>query len=381
MRYSSDDILQIGKRYNNKKRTYVLVNPLQAKHIPVSPTCAEEMMRTLGTQVAEKYPETKLVIGFAETATAIGAEIARCLSDQCMYVQTTRETFPQGEQWIDFLEEHSHAVEQKLCGDTFSQWLSKTDTVVFVDDEITTGKTLINMVEGLAERYPQLKEKKLVAVSIFNRVSEENEKKMTDAGMECTYLIKLPQDDYAKLVEEITVQEADAAAEADVSFAQDTLCCGKLPDPRCGVAIAAYRRSCEAMADAFVEKMLPAQKHNSRVLVLGTEECMYPALVLGEKLEADARAFKVLCHATTRSPIGVCSKKDYPIQDGVKLTSFYEKERTTYLYNLNQYDAVIVVSDTPREDLSVMRQLAAVLNARENTKFFYLQGGNNVWYL
>ena len=74
--YTAADTLRIAKRYNNPKRSYLLVNPLQAKHIPVSPAAALEMMGALGDQVAAKYPEARLVIGFAETATAIGAAVA-----------------------------------------------------------------------------------------------------------------------------------------------------------------------------------------------------------------------------------------------------------------------------------------------------------------
>ena len=74
--YTAADTLRIAKRYNNPKRSYLLVNPLQAKHIPVSPAAALEMMGALGNQVAAKYPEARLVIGFAETATAIGAAVA-----------------------------------------------------------------------------------------------------------------------------------------------------------------------------------------------------------------------------------------------------------------------------------------------------------------
>ena len=76
--YTAADTLRIAKRYNNPKRSYLLVNPLQAKHIPVSPAAALEMMGALGDQVAAKYPEARLVIGFAETATAIGAGLPLC---------------------------------------------------------------------------------------------------------------------------------------------------------------------------------------------------------------------------------------------------------------------------------------------------------------
>ncbi|MDE7043793.1 MAG: phosphoribosyltransferase domain-containing protein, partial [Acetatifactor sp.] len=35
--YTESDLVKIAKRENNKKRNYLVVNPLQGKHIPVSP--------------------------------------------------------------------------------------------------------------------------------------------------------------------------------------------------------------------------------------------------------------------------------------------------------------------------------------------------------
>ena len=74
--YSQNDLLRVAKRVRNAKRSYLLVNPLQGKHIPVSPARSLEMMNTLGGRLAEAYPGARLVIGFAETATAIGAAVA-----------------------------------------------------------------------------------------------------------------------------------------------------------------------------------------------------------------------------------------------------------------------------------------------------------------
>ncbi len=99
--YSSQDLLRIAKRFNNPKRTYLLVDPLQAKHIPVSPGRALEMMESLG-DLLKKYPGPRLVIGFAETATAIGAAAASRSSGECVYLHTTREELPGAEDWILF---------------------------------------------------------------------------------------------------------------------------------------------------------------------------------------------------------------------------------------------------------------------------------------
>ena len=86
--YTSNNTLRIAKRFQNLKRPYLLVNPLQAKHIPVQPAAALDMMGTLGDLLARNYPETRLVIGFAETATAIGAVVAERIAPECVYVHT-----------------------------------------------------------------------------------------------------------------------------------------------------------------------------------------------------------------------------------------------------------------------------------------------------
>ena len=90
LKLSENDLIRIAKRLNNNRRTYLLVNPLQAKHIPVSPSKALQMMTRLGELVSSKYNDSRLVVGFAETATAIGAVVAKELSDDCMFLHTTR---------------------------------------------------------------------------------------------------------------------------------------------------------------------------------------------------------------------------------------------------------------------------------------------------
>ena len=35
--YREEDLVVIGKRVNNQKRSYLVIDPLQGKHIPVEP--------------------------------------------------------------------------------------------------------------------------------------------------------------------------------------------------------------------------------------------------------------------------------------------------------------------------------------------------------
>ena len=373
--YTKETTLRVAKRYRNAKRAYLLVNPLQAKHMPVSPTEALTMMRTLGEGLQQEFPGARLVLGFAETATALGAAVASRLGPDCAFLTTTREA-GEGSGWVHFLEEHSHAAEQKLWGGDLDALLQKTDTVLFVDDEISTGKTLRNMVAQLTRRWPALGEKTLVAASLLNRVTPEQEEALADAGITCRCLVRLPQEDHTAQVADWTVTEAPPAVPQNLSFRQETLPGEGLLDPRKTLRIGAYDSSCQAVAEAMLSHTLGPVETLGKTLVLGTEECMYPALILGERLER--LGAEVCCHATTRSPIGLCDAPGYPIRSGWKLPSFYEEERTTYVYNLREYDTVIVLSDTKKTDLRAIQALASVLTCKH---LIYTQGEGYVWKL
>ena len=78
------------------------------------------------------------------------------------YVQTTREHIKNnGHINIAFEEEHSHATTQKLYFDKDLEY----DIVVFVDDEITTGKTILNFIDKFEKHQPN---KQYIVASVLN---------------------------------------------------------------------------------------------------------------------------------------------------------------------------------------------------------------------
>ena len=377
--YTAENTLVLAKRHHNTKRTYLLVNPLQAKHLPVSPARSLKMMTCLGESVAKKYPSAKLVIGFAETATAIGAAVAGCLDPGCQYIHTTREPYGELSDWIYFNEEHSHAVEQKLYSKNLGKWIEETPEIIFVDDEISTGKTLMNIIDKLCEAFPQAKSKPLIAASIINRLSEENEKRFSNAGIESQYLVKVSGNDLS-----------DAVAHFDIQPPKSPDPSSGLPDyklihtdepfmnPRLGVSITKYTDSCREQANRLCEKLLPDIQKGAEVLVLGTEECMYPSLALGQELERSNIPASVRCHATTRSPIGICLDEAYPIRSGFKLRGFFDNERETYIYNLAPRDTTIVVTDTAEDDQKARADLSRALSISGCSRIIFVEGGSRV---
>ena len=140
--YKKKQLVGIAKRENNTKRKYLVVNRLQGKHIPVSAKEAFRMFSALAAQVRAAYAGEKLLlVGFAETATAIGAAIATELDT--LYIQTTREDVS-GAEYLYFSESHSHATEQKLVRNELDGRIEAIDRIVFVEDEVTTGNTILN---------------------------------------------------------------------------------------------------------------------------------------------------------------------------------------------------------------------------------------------
>ena len=360
--FSPNDVLTVAKRLNNSKRNYLLVNPLQAKHLPAKPSVALEMMTSLGKKVAQTFNSSKLVIGFAETATAIGAIVAKSISDDCFYIQTTREDF--SGDFIEFLEEHSHAPHQKLFTENFSELLDQNSSVIFVDDEISTGKTLLNVVKQLKSKFPALNDKKICAASIINRLSEENLAKLAAENISCVSLIKINQNFDT---ENISVESALEIKPIDKNFVIKQI--NFTSDTRRGVKIGDYFAQCEFAGD-FIVDLLSKEKISGEILVLGTEEFMLPAILVGNCLEREN--FSVLTHSTTRSPIGISKNKNYPIREGFKLKSLYDSARTTYIYNLKRYDATIIITDA--ENFAV--GLKDLVSAVDSDKIFVLEVKN-----
>ncbi len=373
--YEEKEILRLAKRVNNSKRKYLLVNPLQAKHMPVSPSIALQMMVSLGQLVAAKYSEARLVIGFAETATAIGAVVAKTISDECSYIHTTRENVTKAHGYVHFLEEHSHATQQLLVSDDLEELFGETDTVVFVDDEFSTGKTLINMIHQLEAAFPVLSQKRIVAASIINRLSDEHIKRFEDEGIQHVCLLKLPFIDYTSLVDTISVSQADRfARKRKDSEVLATAMHVVVPDPRVGVNISDYFDKCTLLA-SVVEKQCDLSFKD--VLIIGTEECMLPALLIGNTIEKNKTAKSVSCHATTRSPIGVADASNYPVTNGFQIPSFYDFKRETYIYNLRHYDVVVIVSDTESHYSPALHELSILLNEEFDCRSILCLVGEN----
>ncbi len=332
--YTEKQLVSIAKRENNNKRGYLVVNPLQGKHVPTSPKKSLELFQALGQTMDGCYEnETILYVGFAETATAIGATVAQ----SGYFIQTTREHLD-GVEYLYFSEAHSHATEQKLCKTDLDGVMDKIHRIIFVEDEVTTGNTIQNIVNIIQKTYGNSVH--FAVASLLNGMDDQALNRFAQQNIPLHYLVKTDHSGYESVAQAL---ETDGQIHP-VNTAPNTINSTAYPlpflDGRRLCASGDYHRACQNLWDSLSNLPLNLQ---GNILVLGTEETMYPGLFLGANLEKQGHT--VHFHATTRSPIAVGQDPTYPLHHRHNLVSLYDENRTTFLYNLAKYDLVILVTD------------------------------------
>lgn len=342
--YKLEELVKVAKRDNNKIRPYLYVNPLQGKHIPVNPEKALNLYKYMAKMLDDKYKnENILIIGFAETATAIGAAIAKYSKCVKYCTQTTRERYNEVE-YVFFTESHSHATQQSLIIDGYSQVFNNIDRIVFAEDEVTTGNTLCKLAEKLKERYSEFK-LKFGIISILNSMSDERIEELSKKDMECQYVQRLP---FEYQIEKINkFQYSDLVSNKTKIEGEYTIEKIKIENFRKLQNKELYNNSVKE----YVQKLLDStkiRKTDKKVLVLGTEEFMFPPMAFAKKLLDTYEWLDVKFHATTRSPILTSTEEEYPLHSRYKINSPYELERITYVYNLEAYDLAVILSDSDK---------------------------------
>ena len=385
--YTEAELVRIAKRENNTRRKYLVVNRLQGKHIPVSPKEALQMFRSLAELIKEAYPsERLLMVGFAETATAIGAAVA--IECQAAYMQTTREVID-GVDYLYFSESHSHATEQKLVKTDLDKIIGKTDRIVFIEDEVTTGNTILNIVRLIQKTYAQ--PVSFAVASILNGMNEEALENYKNLKIPVHYLVKTAHDTYTEIAEQYQAdgtchictkpQEKEVEQQKEVQQqiemqqtkeAQQPIevqeISGWINARRLHTADT-YKQACEQLWQEIQQnygytKYTKETETGRRILVLGTEEFMYPALYVGAKLEE--AGYTVRMHATTRSPIAVSKEEKYPLHTRYELASLYDKNRTTFVYDLAEYEEVLVLTDAQKQETEGWESLQRALTLNQN---------------
>ncbi|MET8169683.1 phosphoribosyltransferase [Streptomyces sp. NPDC005329] len=379
------DLLGLALR-RNPKRAHLLVSNVLGKHVPQSPSVVHGHGFALGRRVRELLgPEEAaeaVVLGYAETATGLGHSVADGLGT-APYLHSTRRPVAGVAQAGGFEESHSHATSHLLLPED-PTLLVGDGPLVLVDDEFSTGNTVLNTVRALHERYPR---RRYVVVALVDMRSAADAGRLDDFAREigarvdlvttASGTVSLPEGVLEKGQELVARYEAEAAASGDRPSAGSSAATDPHPQddrarqtrPRGRIArvnlfwprglpdggrhgfTPAHRIRLDAALPEMAARLAEALPHDARsVLVLGFEELMYAPLRLARELEQVVAA-EVRSSTTTRSPVLAVDDPGYAIRSRIVFPAHDDPadgpgERYAYNVAGSGFDAVVAVVDS-----------------------------------
>lgn len=339
----------------NPRRAQLIVSTVLAKHLPTPGHDADAYGAALAAQIRASYADILkpnrgpiTVIGLAETATALAAIVATNLPGSHL-LTTTRDLSDSPRVLVSFQEPHSHATTHHIL-DGADRLLHSPGTVIVVDDEISHGTTLANLLAVLRAHYPR--NTYLGASLIDAQTFTSPDSGPSDAPPAAR---AVPTVSLTEVRMEVSPDATTWVAEHRDTFTTPIdasglpgrwtdlgLVAGSLPDPRHGIS----RWTPKAMAPLITRARAEHCSHQwGRTLIIGVEEFMYPAIAVAAALGADAQS-------STRSPIVIWDRADYPLRAGYTFPSLYDPQVPAYLYrpvphnHPHCYDDVLVLFPT-----------------------------------
>ncbi|MFJ1952012.1 phosphoribosyltransferase [Streptomyces microflavus] len=367
----------------NPKRAHLLVSNVLGKHVPQKPSVVYGAGYELGERVRALLGEDRagraVVLGYAETATGLGHAVADGLRD-APYLHSTRRPVAGVAQAGGFEEDHSHATSHLLLPENPELLAgggtgSDASVLVLVDDEFSTGNTVLNTIRALHASHPR---ERYVIVALVDMRSAGDRDRLTvfaaeigarvDLVTRSSGTVTLPEGVLERGQALVAAQEAEQTTPAGepVERAAPVTRVGLgwpegVPDGGRHGFTPAHRAALEAALPGMAERIAaelgddPRQGHDGsprRVLVLGFEELMYAPLRLGTALEAALGAdAEVRYSTTTRSPVLAVDDPGYAIRTRLVFPAHDDPADgpgDRYAYNVAGagFDAVVAVVDS-----------------------------------
>ncbi|MEY9937263.1 hypothetical protein ABH932_000589 [Streptacidiphilus sp. MAP5-52] len=387
----------------NPRRAHLLVSTVLGKHVPQRPAVVREAGLALGRAVRELLgPEESaraVVLGYAETATALGHCVADGIADGIAdgngdaigdvgvgvpYLHSTRRAVAEVAPLGGFEEEHSHATSHLLLPERPELLVPQADgkavvgPLVLVDDEFSTGRTVANTLRALHVLCPR---DRYVVVTLLDLRDDADRAALSRLGTELgtridvvaavTTRIELPDDVLTRGQELVAAEaaqaeqgaptELDAPSAALTPFAPltrvDLGWPRGLPDGGRHGFLPADRVRLEAALPDMARRLAVALTGAPRrVLVLGCEELMYAPLRLAAALEDELPpGVDVRFSSTTRSPVLAVDDAGYAIRTRLSFPApdFGADDGPRHVYNVapgadpeRRFDAIVLVVDS-----------------------------------
>lgn len=329
------ELCGFAARYN-KARGYLFVSKVLGKHCPVRPL----VMNRVHEQLAAKLTALNLsgptvVVAMAETATGLGHGVFEaCIRQQpradWLFLHTTRYALSRPVAF-SLTEEHCHAKDHLVyepASDEGQAILQSAENMVFIDDEMSTGKTMLNLGRAFLNRVPGVK--RMVLASIKCWVD-------SDARTRLFEDFPLPVDVVSLLEGSFLFNPAPGMERPMPLFKSE----GNWL-PKDDIIIRNYGRlgctSAECLpgsaalftqeAELRQQRGLLALERDKPVLVLGTGEFTHLPYKLARLLEEEG--FDVTFQSTTRTPI----EPGHDIATFLHFVDNYHDGIDNFLYNV-----------------------------------------------
>ena len=324
-----ESLFDIAQR-NNPKRAFLFVSKVLGRHIPVSPGVMRASYVQLAAEIPADLPEPVLFIGMAETAVGLAAGVFREASKriaETVFLTSTRHPVD-GELLCEFKEDHSHATDHLIYQPedaTLRRRALEARTLVLIDDEATTGKTFINLLQAL--RDAGLSQVSRVVTVTLTDWSEGAIQDKCPLPVDVVSLVKGEWDWKPRPDAPVPVMphvNVTARGTVSLSSRQDW---GRLgmqeSQPSLGNQIRTER--------------------GEKILVIGSGEFIWQPFLLAERLENEGA--DVQYGSLTRSPIA----QGMAIESVIAFTDNYGLGIPNFIYNVahQQFDRIIVCVETP----------------------------------
>ncbi|MFJ4090152.1 phosphoribosyltransferase [Kitasatospora sp. NPDC089913] len=392
----------------NRKRAHLLVSTVLGKHVPQRPEVVHgaglelgRRVRDLLTSLPGESVDRAVVLGYAETATGLGHSVADGLD--AAYLHSTRRPVAGLTPVGGFEEEHSHATSHLLLP-ADPGLLTGDGPLVLVDDEFSTGTTVLNTIRELHANHPR---EHYVVVALVDLRGPADRRRLADTAAELGVRldlvaladggVELPADVLDRA--ERLIAEVGPAPEPPAAPAAPLVRVGLdwpagLPDGGRHGFTREHRARLEAALPGLAEQLAAAvgvgapggsggsggsagagagsdagvgvgagvgsdaDADRSRVLVLGFEELMYAPLrlagALAERLPGGTD--RVRYSTTTRSPVLAVDDPGYAIRTRLAFPAHDDpaddSSRERYAYNVapgadpaRRFGTVVLVVD------------------------------------
>lgn len=371
-----DDLVSIGYRDNNSKRNFLFISKVLGKHIEVKPDICKVTGFLLASTILGVTKETSMLInyikdknkginvneamnlayrtneklvilGFAETATGLGMAVASAIENS-YYITTTREDIKGIKSFLSFEEEHSHATTHKCFPEDIYK-LREADRIILVDDEITTGKSMLNIIKEL-KKTTGVKKYEILTILDWRNIEYRNLYK------DFMRKNKVEIEVRALISGDIEIEDNNVYCNENESLLSQKMNVNSLNilsrkgqylkfTGRFGVYFDDIKKS-EQECIRAANKIQEIIGDNKKILVLGHGENIYIPSRIASYLKGD-----VYFKSTTRSPIYCINEKGYLINEK---NVFYHNGVKYYFYNKSRieevYDKVILITE---DDLDI----------------------------